>query len=410
MNLKDLNFKNFSLKEWIICLFPLFIILRSFTLNLFLIICSIILIINIKSILLKILKQKWVIIFFCLIAFLIFNSFFAQDFENSLKNSVSQLRFLFFSLFIYLFIGTSAKLEKILFFQSIIIFLVSLDVFYQYFDQNNLDILGFSGNPEIQRLSGPFGDELIVGAFVTYLSIPIYSFVINKFRTFDNLTKSYSVLFIFISFFSVLLSGERMNTIVISGSLIILFLLNFSLKRSFFLVGLLFISLLLSYTNIEKFKIRTDSFFQEISYLEKNNHVRLISSAYNVWKDNKLSGVGNKNFRIVCDESKLDSLTKLNQLCSSHPHNLYLELLSETGLIGAILFFMFIYFLFFENLNKFNLKKILNEPILVGAIIVIFSYIWPIRSSGSIFTTFNATFFWINIGYFLVITKKLKKN
>lgn len=409
MNLKDLNFKNFSLKEWIICLFPLFIILRSFTLNLFLIICSIILIINIKSILLKILKKKWVIIFFCLITFLIFNSFFAQDFENSLKNSVSQLRFLFFSLFIYLFIGTSAKLEKILFFQSIIIFLVSLDVFYQYFDQNNLDILGFSGNPEIQRLSGPFGDELIVGAFITYLSIPIYSFVINKFRTFDNLTKSYSVLFIFISFFSVLLSGERMNTIVISGSLIILFLLNFSLKRSFFLVGLLFISLLLSYTNIEKFKIRTDSFFQEISYLEKNNHIRLISSAYNVWKDNKLNGVGNKNFRIVCDESKLDSFTKLNQLCSSHPHNLYLELLSETGLIGAILFFMFIYFLFFENLNKLNFKKILNEPILVGAIIVIFSYIWPIRSSGSIFTTFNATFFWINIGYFLVITKELKK-
>ena len=147
--------------------------------------------------------------------------------------------------------------------------MVSLDVFYQYFDQNNLDILGFSGNPEIQRLSGPFSDELIVGAFITYLSIPIYSFIINKFRTFDNLTKSYSALFIFISFFSVLLSGERMNTIVISGLLIILFLLNFSLKRSFFLVGLLFISLLLSYTNIEKFKIRTDSFFQEISYLEK---------------------------------------------------------------------------------------------------------------------------------------------
>ena len=52
---------------------------------------------------------------------------------------------------------------------------------------------------------------------------------------------------------------------------------------------------------------------------------------------NKYFGVGLKNFRYVCDE-KFDTFTQKKFLCSTHPHNLYLEILSETGLIGFVIF------------------------------------------------------------------------
>ena len=153
---------------------------------------------------------------------------------------------------------------------------------------------------------------------------------------------------------------------------------------------------------------RIDSFFTEVNYLKLNNHIRLFSSAYNIWKENKINGVGNKNFRIVCDQEKFDSFTNSNQLCSSHPHNLYFELLSETGIIGLILFITFIIaFLinYFKGMQKFN-KSIYS--IFLGCFLVVLFYLWPIRSNGSFFSTFTGTFFWLNFG-FLLLVKRLNK-
>ena len=62
------------------------------------------------------------------------------------------------------------------------------------------------------------------------------------------------------------------------------------------------------------------------------------SSATQIWQKNKYFGVGLKNFRYVCDEKKFDKFTQKKFLCSTHPHNLYLEILSETGLIDLYFF------------------------------------------------------------------------
>ena len=58
----------------------------------------------------------------------------------------------------------------------------------------------------------------------------------------------------------------------------------------------------------------------------------------------KLIGLGLKNYRIKCNEDTIDKNTNQNTLCSSHPHNFYLEFLSETGILGLILFLSFFQF------------------------------------------------------------------
>ena len=71
-------------------------------------------------------------------------------------------------------------------------------------------------------------------------------------------------------------------------------------------------------------------------------------------------GAGTKNYRKICYRKEYNFETKNNhQLCSTHPHNYVLELLSETGLLGLISFYFIFFYLFkdFGLLQKSFTKK-----------------------------------------------------
>ena len=145
----------------------------------------------------------------------------------------------------------------------------------------------------------------------------------------------------------------------------------------------------------------------DISNFKNSGHGRLFFSAYSLWNENKIFGVGLKNYRIICDPSSFNQYTNQKEICSTHPHNFLAEILVETGVFG--LFFL-TFFLF--NVLRFillNLKNIQNKEynsIIYGSLFVILIYIWPIRSSGSFFSTWNASFFWFNFGLALFFSRK----
>ena len=130
-----------------------------------------------------------------------------------------------------------------------------------------------------------------------------------------------------------------------------------------------------------------------------------------MWKDQPLFGFGSKSFRIKCwdmleKDNEERKITKKPQfiVCANHPHNYYLELLSEAGIIGTswmIIFFLILLKKSFFYIKKYNQKTNAELILLLPVIINIFIEIWPVRSSGSFFTTWGATFFWVNVGIFL---------
>ena len=69
-----------------------------------------------------------------------------------------------------------------------------------------------------------------------------------------------------------------------------------------------------------------------------------------MFKDNILIGVGPKNFREVCKKREYNFSEKT---CSTHPHNTYVQLLSETGIVG----FLFIFFIFL-NISYYLIKTL----------------------------------------------------
>ena len=57
------------------------------------------------------------------------------------------------------------------------------------------------------------------------------------------------------------------------------------------------------------------------------------SSFYETWKLNKFIGGGIKTFRYYCHlRENIDKNSDF--ICNMHPHNYYLEILTETGLVG----------------------------------------------------------------------------
>ena len=62
--------------------------------------------------------------------------------------------------------------------------------------------------------------------------------------------------------------------------------------------------------------------------------------AYEIFKDNPYFGVGMKNFRIESFKDKYNYLNHKNPELrgNTHPHQMHLEILSETGLVGYIFF------------------------------------------------------------------------
>ena len=208
------NSKNLSFDEILIILFPISILLRSGILNIFMVGCGLYFLYKFykDNIKINLKKNKWIILLIVLFIYSFINSFFSDQIKSSIISSLSIVKFLLFCLFISTVKLKEKNIKKLIFFISYILMFVSIDVFIQLIFGK--DIFGFEIVQE-GRLSGPFGDELIVGAYLTYLSVPIIAYFFFKLKDFKNYEKIYAILFILTIFFSVLISGERMNFIIL---------------------------------------------------------------------------------------------------------------------------------------------------------------------------------------------------
>ena len=63
----------------------------------------------------------------------------------------------------------------------------------------------------------------------------------------------------------------------------------------------------------------------ELKNYQTFSYFRLFSSAVELSNDRKLFGVGLKNYRVLCDDKIKNKYTNLPNLCSTHPHNNFLN-------------------------------------------------------------------------------------
>ena len=380
---------------------PFSILLGTFVLNLFTTIVSILFIFLLitKKITVNI---KYInIIYVVFFSFIFINNFNSINTEISTKSSFALIKSFFVILALYYCLTRSEQFKKFFF---LIIFSVYLFVLFDTYIQNffEKDLFGFEvGYSNGRRLSGPFGDEFIVGSYLSKLF-----FIISLFLIIFKQGR-YFYLLMLISFPLVILSNERSASIMfLSGILIYFLFCNINLKKKFLALIAIFIFLISIFYSNEN--LRNHFISVPIKYFKDNHHKAHFLAAIEIFKDHPFSGTGIRTFRIECQKEKYELIdTKyFDKRCTTHPHNIYLEILSETGLIGFFIFFIlnlyvliFLIWYFFKE-NDQNMKW---QLLLIFC--NFFILFWPLQTTGAFFSSYNSIFYIFFYGVFLGLKK-----
>ena len=267
-----------------------------------------------------------------------------------------------------------------------------------------------------------FGDELIAGGFVqnfSFFSILFLSYILRNYNNYSR------ILLIGIAICTlgvgIMVSGNRMPLILFILGLFLVYFFNKKLKNIVLINSIILFIVLGSIISFDsKLQLNFYSLYgnargiivglferittdESIILLkerkrilidhpnESGGYTRIIFTGIETWKLHKTFGNGIKSFREDC---KRIIIEQQRGTCSNHPHNYYLEILTDLGIVGFV-FVMAIasmFIVFVVKNYRFLSGNNLANLFLLGATISLFLEVFPIKTSGSIFTTNDTTY------------------
>jgi O-antigen ligase len=345
---------------------------------------------------------------FCIYCILL-SVFIAEDIILSFESSLFYFRIGIFSCFIWYLIDRDKSILNYFYYVLILSFLtLVIDGYIQYLTGTNL-----SGYKILEiRISSFFGDELIMGSYLSRLFPLLFAlFLVKKKQKFE-------VYFIGLLFISVdiliYISGERSSFFFLNLSTLFIIILIKKYQK-FRLITFIIAIVCISILSLHSSKLNERMFknpAQDMGLIKgsKSNkaviftpeHDSLIRTAYNMFKDQPLLGHGPKMFRIKC---KNEEYATGRTPCMTHPHNFYVQLLAETGIIGFLFLFSVLIYVFFVALRQFKSiiykeKRILTDYqvcLLAGILITV----WPFTTNGNFFNNWLMIVYSLPIGFYL---------
>lgn len=358
-------------------------------------------------------KNKILLFLLIFYVYLNINSLLSFKVDFSFGSSIFYLRFIFFSIFVFFLLKKfNYQLIKFFFIISIItIVIIGIDSFKQY-----LTGVNFFGiiSTNFNRPSGLFREELIIGSFIsrnTPLLLSLFFFIYyNKI----NEKKFFLILSFFIILINlfIIISGERAALVLIGLiNLFVFFIIpvNKKVKIKFLLLILIFLFFFFTFFETARERMIIETYNQIFNddgiYIFSKQHQSHYYSSILMFLDSPIFGQGVNTFRLLCSDNRflIDSLT-----CSTHPHNSYLQLLSETGIIGFLFLFTFYLYNVFLLVRVIKFKK--NNKYFYPYIFLILSFLinfFPFIPSNNFFNNWINIIYFLPLGFFLYFNSKI---
>ena len=393
-------------------------------------------------------KNKIFLFLFLFSIYIAVNSIIQIPHSDLKIKTIFHFRFLIFSVSILFildyFKNEISKSNNLLKFILCFIFLLIFDVLLQFFSGQNIFGLEIIKN----RISGIFGDDLILGSFFLKI-LPLVLWLIYYVK-FD-LKKNQNLLYIFFSlyFITIYLSGERTSLMLLFISLFVYFIFLKTMRKIIkisLIIFLLFMTLT-SFVNLGKTDpskrifVKTFNQIQSKYYWIKNGSEQSIVSkstvewlgeqiiindkksskkinntdnkiiifsedhnghyilALNLFKESVIFGKGPGGFRSHCRIIEYNSDVGM---CSTHPHNFLIQILAETGLIGFVIYFFGLFFVLIKLIQHYEKGvKFEDKSCFAVCSVAILINFFPLLPSGNFFNNWIMIINYYYIGLYL---------
>jgi len=360
-------------------------------------------------------NNKPLIIFFSFCIYCILLSVFvAKDTMLSFESSLFYFRIGVFSCFIWYLIDKDKSILILFYYALVLCFsALAIDGYIQYFTGTNLVGFKISG----ARVSSFFGDELIMGSYLSRLFPLLFALFLIKKK------QKYEIYFIGILFILVdvliFMSGERSAFFFLNLSTVFIIILIKEYQK-FRLITFIIAIICVVILSLNSSKLNERMFkgpAEDMGLVKSSKeavifskvHDSLIRTTYNMFKDQPIFGHGPKMFRVICKDEKY--ATGVSP-CMTHPHNFYIQLLAETGIVGFLFLFSTLIYVLYSALRQFKSiilkqKRPLTDYqvcLLAGILITV----WPLTPNGNFFHNWLMVVYSLPIGFYLqsVYSKK----
>ena len=361
-------------------------------------------------------KNNFFYVFILFYIICLLSSYLSSNPDIAFRSSTVYLRFGIFSLACFFILEKNNKALKLFTIIFLISFLYAIsDGFYQYFFETSI-LVNIENIPS--RLHLPFNDEALMGNYIARLFPLLLATLLITFEPNRTFLIGIMTLLIIVDVL-VFISGERtaLGLMTIATLMIIFFISKFRIIRIMtLLISICIMSLIAIYDpdvkerNIERTmqEIGLDNNSENI-YLFSEIHEGHFISAWKIFKNNPVIGSGPNSFRRICNESEY---YVNNYSCSTHPHNTFIQILAEVGLMGFMYLVFIITFIFREFFLHtksiiLNRKRYLSDE-KVCILITISLSIFPFLPTLNFFNNWINIIYYLPVGFYLYISN-LKK-
>jgi len=358
----------------------------------------------------RFLKEKWVIAAGTLWVYLILRGLFSPDIKHALVKVLPFVRFILFAVCLEFLASKDSKTSSKMFVTTcIVLAFLTVDGFIQFF--TGFDLFG---KPKYGiRLTGPFSKQ-ILGTTIASIGIIVMAGLIPLLK------KSKNYLWFILSagvltYIIVFLAGERAAFLRLNISIVLLFLglylktKNAQIKKNIWKTAVLTVLLCLvvvqviSFLKPENVHRQLASSIQEATS-SQSSYIFLWKTGLKAGFSNIFFGIGPNQFEFFCKANAIPGLgcATLDNIYY-HPHNIWIEIFAESGLVGVGLLGALIYALG-QRLVKFctTCSNIFECSLAIGVGLAAFQRLLPLPSSG-FFKNWYAVPIWFAIGWMLCI-------
>ena len=355
-----------------------------------------------------------IFLLFCIISTIC--SLMAENIPLSIKSSLFYFRIGVFSCFIWYLIDKDKRILTYFYYALVLCFsALVVDGYFQYFTGANI----FGSKIISNRASSFFGEELIMGSYLSRLFPLLFAlFLVKQKQKFE--IYFLGLLFILVDVL-IYMSGERAAFFFLNLSTLFIIILIKEYQK-FRLITFIIAIFCIVILSLNSSKL-SDRMFKDpaksMGLIESSEeptiftpqHDSLIRTAFNMFKHQPLLGHGPKMFRVKCrDEKYATGITP----CMTHPHNFYVQLLAETGIVGFLFLFSALSYVLYVSLRQFKSiifkqKRYLTDYqvcLLAGLLVTV----WPFSPNGNFFNNWLIIAYSLPVGFYLESIYSKKKR